>query len=248
MNLIVKESYDELSRYVAGEIAALLRGNPQAVLCLPTGNTPVGTYQELVRLHKEGRVSFAQCTVFNLDEYYPIDPSDPNSYRSFMRKNLFDHVDIRPGSANIPNGEAKDADEECRLYEQKIRNSGGIDLALLGIGRNGHIGFNEPDRELLLETHVVTLTESTLQANCEPFGSIEAMPKQALTMGLGTIMSAKRIIVIASGASKKFAVEKMLSSRITTDVPATLLQLHPDVTLVIDRAVGVSSEGTRWTR
>ncbi len=244
MKLIVKENYDELSRYVAGEIAAALRGNPRAVLCLPTGNTPVGTYQELVRLHKEGRVSFAQCTVFNLDEYYPIDPGDPNSYLSFMRKQLFDHVDIRPGSANIPNGQAEDAEEECRLYEERIRNSGGIDLALLGIGRNGHIGFNEPDRELLLETHVVTLTESTQQANYEPFGSVEAMPKQALTMGLGTIMSAQRVIVIASGASKKYAVEKMLSPRITTEVPATLLQLHPNVTLVIDQSVGVAPQNS----
>lgn len=244
MKLIVNENYDELSKYVAGEIAEFLRGNPRAVLCLPTGNTPVGTYRELARLHKEGSVSFAQCTVFNLDEYYPIDPNDPNSYRSFMRKQLFDHVDIPAGSAHIPNGQADDPEEECRLYEAKIRNSVGIDLALLGIGRNGHIGFNEPDRELVLETHVVTLSESTRQANCEPFGSVEATPKQALTMGLGAIMWARRIIVIASGATKKYAVEKMLSSRITTDVPATLLQLHPNVTLVIDKSVGVAPQNS----
>lgn len=241
MRCIVKESYDELSRYVAGEIADHLSGNPGAVLCLPTGNTPVGTYRELVRLHKEGSLSFAECTVFNLDEYYPIDPANPSSYRSFMRHQLFDHVDIPAGSANIPNGQADDVDEECKLYEDKIRRSGGIDLALLGIGGNGHIGFNEPDRELSLETHVVTLSESTRQANCEPFGSVDATPKQAITMGIGTIIAAKRVIVIASGQRKRSAVEKMLSSKITTDVPATLLQLHPNVTLVIDKSVGITS-------
>jgi glucosamine-6-phosphate deaminase len=240
VKLIVKKDYDELSRYVANEIAECIRSNPRTVLCLPTGNTPVGVYRELTRMYKEGDVSFAQCVVFNLDEYYPIDPDDPNSYRSFMKHNLFDHVDLPPESANIPNGQAADPEAECERYEAEIRESGGIDLALLGIGRNGHIGFNEPGRELCLRTHVVTLTQSTLEANHGPFGSIEAMPKRALTMGIGSIMSAKRIIVIASGPSKRQAVEAMLSGKVTTDVPASLLQLHRDVTVVLDELVGVS--------
>lgn len=239
MKLIVKRDYDELSGYVANEIAECVRSNPQTVLCLPTGNTPVGVYRELARMHKEGGVSFAQCVVFNLDEYYPIDPDDPNSYRSFMRHNLFSHIDLPLESANIPNGQATDAEKECERYEAKIRESGGIDLALVGIGRNGHIGFNEPERELLLKTHVVTLTQSTLEANHGPFGSIEAMPKKALTMGIGSIMSSKRIIVIASGPNKRHAAEVMLSGKVTTDVPASLLQLHPDVTVVLDELVGI---------
>jgi glucosamine-6-phosphate deaminase len=242
MRLIVTADYQELSRLVAQEIADYLRSNPRAVLCLPTGNTPVGAYQELVRLYSSGRVSFAECTVFNLDEYYPIDPSDQNSYRSFMRRHLLDHIDLPPESANIPDGSAPDAESECRRYEAKIRECGGIDLALVGIGENGHIGFNEPGCELLLETHVVTLSESTLNANHGPFGSVDAMPKQALTMGIGSILSARRVIVVASGPRKRQAVEMMLSTKITTYVPATLLQIHRDVTVVIDQSVGVREQ------
>jgi len=240
MDLVVKKDYGELSRYVAGMIAEALRVKPRSVLCLSTGNTPVGVYRELAGMYKEGKVSFSQCTVFNLDEYYPIDPENPNSYRSFMRHHLFQHIDLPPHAANIPNGQAADPAAECERYESKIREAGGIDLALLGIGRNGHLGFNEPSRELTLTTHLVTLTQSTLEANYGPFGSIEAMPKHALTMGIGSIMSSKRIIVIASGPQKRHAVEMMLSGKVTTEVPATLLQLHPNVTLVIDESVGIT--------
>jgi glucosamine-6-phosphate deaminase len=197
-----------------------------------TGSTPVGTYQELVRLHKEGILDFSGITSFNLDEYYGVPVTDPNSYRYFMEENLFSHVNIEPGVTNVPDGMAKNANEECGRYEEMIQKAGGIDLQLLGIGHNGHIGFNEPDSYFPANTHLVDLTESTIDANARFYQTRDEVPKQAVTMGIGTIMRAKSILLLAGGKDKADIIEKTMTGPITPQVPASILQLHPDVTVI----------------
>ena len=232
MNIIVCKNYDEMSLRAAQMVAAQVKEKPESVLGLATGSTPEGLYAHLVDMHKKGELSFGRVITVNLDEYYPITPENDQSYRYFMNYHLFDRVDINKANTNVPDGTVADPVAEGKRYEQLVSDLGGIDLQVLGIGRNGHIGFNEPNEQLVLDTHVTDLTQSTIEANARFFASASDVPRQALTMGIGTIFKAKKIVVMASGASKKDAVKAMLERIVNTKFPATLLNLHPDVTLI----------------
>ncbi len=231
-----EKDYDAVSRRTASVIAAQVVAKPDCVLGLATGSSPVGTYKQLIQWYKQGDISFAEVRSVNLDEYYGLAPDHDQSYRYFMQTNLFDHVDIEPENTNVPSGLADDPAAECLRYEWKVAELGYADLQLLGMGRNGHIGFNEPCGDFPKQTHLVDLTESTIEANARFFASADDVPRQALTMGIGTIMKARKILVVVSGADKADAVCKAFSGPITPEVPASILQLHPDVTLVGDEA------------
>ncbi|MBE6555235.1 MAG: glucosamine-6-phosphate deaminase [Ruminococcaceae bacterium] len=232
MNIVVCKNYDEMSLRAAKIVAAQIKEKPNCVLGLATGSTPEGMYADLVKMYKNGEVSFKEVTSVNLDEYYPIAPTNDQSYRYFMNQHLFDHVDIDKANTNVPDGTAGDPVAEGKRYEELISALGGIDLQVLGIGRNGHIGFNEPDSKLILDTHVTDLTESTISANARFFASANQVPRQALTMGIGSIFKAKKIILMVSGVEKKAAVSALFERNVDTNFPATMLNLHPDVTLV----------------
>ena len=228
--------YSAMSRQAANIISAQVILEPQCVLGLATGSTPIGTYEQLVEWYKKGDLSFAGVRSVNLDEYRGLSAEHDQSYRYFMQTHLFDHVDIRRENTNVPNGMAEDPAAECAQYDQIIRDLGGIDLQLLGMGHNGHIGFNEPTDYFPLGTHLVDLTQSTIEANKRFFASEADVPRQALTMGVGSIMSAKSVLVVVSGADKAAIVRSAFCGPITPQVPASILQLHPHVTLVGDRA------------
>ncbi len=228
MKKIVCKNYDELSKCGADIVAAQVKTKPDSVLGLATGSTPIGLYKYL----REMPLDFSNISAYNLDEYYPIDKANDQSYAYFMDDNLFQYITVK--SKDIPNGEAPDAEAECRRYDKAIEQAGGIDLQILGLGVNGHIGFNEPAEALSVGTHAVDLTESTIEANARFFANKEDVPRRALTLGLGGIMKAKKILVLASGKNKADVVKKMFSGEVTTDVPASLLQLHSDVTVIVD--------------
>ena len=236
MRIYCAEDYQGMSRRVANIIAAQLVAKPACVLGLATGSTPVGAYQRLAELCGAGDISFAEATTVNLDEYKGLAPTHDQSYRYFMQHNLFDHVDVRPEHTFVPDGLAADADGECARYDALVKSLGGSDLQLLGLGRNGHIGFNEPGSAFVVPTHVVDLTQNTIDANARFFASADDVPRQALTMGVGCIMAARKILVAASGADKADAVYRAFRGPVTPEVPASILQLHPDVTLVADKA------------
>ena len=235
MRLIICENYDEISLRAAALVAERINTKPDCVLGLATGSTPEGMYKILIDMYKNGEVDFSSVKTFNLDEYYPIEKSNSQSYDYFMRAKLFSHINIDEKNTNIPDGQADDADKECDSYEEKIASSGGIDLQILGIGQNGHIGFNEPGEYLHSKTHVTGLTESTISANSRFFDSADEVPKNALTMGIATILSAKKIILLASGKSKHDAISKLLSGKITTDCPASMLNIHNDLVIICDQ-------------
>lgn len=235
MKTIICKDYDEMSAQAAQLVAAQIKAKPDSVLGFATGNSPVGMYQNLAKLNQAGEIDFSKITTFNLDEYYPIKRDNDQSYWYFMWKNLFDHVNIKKENVNVPNGEAADPDVECAAYDAKIERCGGIDLQVLGIGRNGHIGFNEPEEKLYVSTHVTGLTQSTIDANSIYFEDVADMPRQALTMGLGVIMKAKKIVMVINGKNKAEAVRAMYSGRVGTDCPACVCQLHPDVTVIMDQ-------------
>ena len=237
MNVIIAKDYLDLSRKSAEIVKNTILSKDKVTLGLATGSTPVGMYKELAQMVSRGEVSFKNVTSVNLDEYYPISPSNDQSYRYFMNENLFSHVDIDISKTHLLNGEAEDTEKECADYEDLIKKLGGIDLQVLGIGRNGHIGFNEPAPQLYPHTHKTDLTQSTIEANSRFFSSIDSVPRYALTMGMGTILSAKAIIILASGKEKKDAVKRMLSETIDTSCPATLLSLHSNVTVVVTEDV-----------
>jgi glucosamine-6-phosphate deaminase len=236
MRVIVCETYEEMSTRAADEITAVMKARPDCVLGLATGSTPVGMYDELVRRCDAGELDFSSVRTVNLDEYYPISPDNAQSYRYFMNTNLFDRVNIDKKNTAVPDGSAADPEAECLAYEQKIAALGQVDIQVLGIGQNGHIGFNEPDSTLHPLTHLTGLTESTLKANARFFSEGEVMPTAALTMVMGTILRAKKILILANGASKADAVATLLSGMLTTACPASFLNLHDDVTLICDGA------------
>lgn len=207
---------------------------PDSVLGLATGSTPLGTYRELVRMFREGIVDFAEVVTFNLDEYVGLEAADEQSYSRYMRENLFDHVNLKPGNTHIPDGTAADIGQECRDYETRIKRAGGLDLQLLGIGANGHIGFNEPGPAFEPFTHMVDLDAKTISDNARFFPSIEAVPRQAISMGVRTIMQAKRVVLLANGEGKQQAVRGMVSGKITPELPASILQLHSDAIVIVD--------------
>ena len=236
MRIYREKDYDAMSRRAAAIIAAQVVSKPDCVLGLATGSSPVGTYKNLVAWNKQGDISFKEVRSVNLDEYYGLSGDHDQSYRYFMQTNLFDHVDIVPENTNVPNGLAQDPAAEGERYEALVASLGYADLQLLGMGRNGHIGFNEPCGEFPLITHLVDLTESTIEANARFFASADDVPKQALSMGIGTIMKARKILVVVSGEDKADAVAKAVQGPIAPEVPASILQLHPDVTIVGDEA------------
>jgi len=219
-------------------IKSTVRFKPNAVLGLATGGTPVGIYKHLVQDAKQGLIHFKQVTTFNLDEYVGLPSDHPESYRAYMEKHLFAHVDIPAEQVNIPDGMATDLQAECDRYNRLLAQVGQIDLQILGLGHNGHIGFNEPASSLTSETHIVELKEETRQANARFFASIDEVPTHALTMGVGSILKAKTILLVVKGADKADIVHRALTGPITTDCPASLLQLHPHVIVLLDAAAG----------
>ena len=238
MEFIIAESTEDMSRQAADRIASYVDADPSCVLGLATGTTPIGLYACLVEDCAAGKISFADVTTFNLDEYRGLDPEHDQSYRYFMKKHLFDHVDIDQARTHVPEGANPDADAVCAAYEEAIEAAGGIDLQLLGLGPNGHIGFNEPEDTFPATTHCVDLTESTIQANSRLFDSIDDVPRQAYTMGIGTIMAAEEILVVANGSDKADIVRRAFFGPVTPEVPASILQFHPNVTVVVDKEAG----------
>ena len=238
MKIYCEKDYDAMSRRAATVIAGEILHNPACVLGLATGSTPEGAYRYLVDWYKKGCLSFKDVHSVNLDEYVGLAPDHDQSYRYFMQSNLFDHVDIAPEHTRVPDGLTKDAKAFCDEYDAYIRAQGYVDLQLLGIGRNGHIGFNEPGDCFVKETHVVDLTESTIDANARFFASRDDVPKQAISMGMGAIMGAKKILLAASGEEKADAILGAVCGSISPRCPASILQLHPNVVMVVDEAAG----------
>lgn len=236
MKIYVTEDYQSMSRQAANILSAQVILNPASVLGLATGSTPVGLYRQLVAWYQKHDLDFSEVKTVNLDEYVGLAPGHDQSYRYFMQSNFFDHINIAPENTNLPNGQAADLAAECQRYNQVIRDLGGIDIQLLGMGHNGHIGFNEPGDAFELETHVANLSERTIAANARFFSSLDEVPRQALTMGIKTIMQARRILVAVSGEEKADAVKAALTGPVTPKLPASILQLHPNVTLVADKA------------
>lgn len=230
------KNYEEMSRQAANIISAQIILKPDCVLGLATGSTPIGTYKQLVEWYDKGDLDFKEVTTVNLDEYLGIAHDNDQSYYYFMHENLFNHINVDESHTNVPNGMCADPEAECARYERLVRTLGYQDIQLLGIGRNGHIGFNEPCDSFPAATHIVNLTKSTIEANKRFFASEADVPRQAITMGVGTIMQARQILIVASGKDKADAVRDAFYGPITPTVPASVLQLHPNVTLVADEA------------
>lgn len=236
MKIIKTKDYEHMSRVTANLLSAQVIMKPDCVLGLATGSTPVGAYKQLVQWFQKGDLDFSEVTSVNLDEYKGLSPENDQSYRYFMNHNLFDHINIRKDHTFVPNGLEPDAEKACDDYNKIIHDLGGIDLQLLGLGNNGHIGFNEPSSSFEKETHCVDLTQSTIDANARFFSSLSEVPRQAYTMGIQTIMQAKKIVVAVSGQGKASIVMEAFFGPITPQVPASVLQLHSDVTVVGDEA------------
>ncbi|MCF2682249.1 glucosamine-6-phosphate deaminase [Faecalicatena contorta] len=236
MKIYKAGNYREMSRKAANIISAQVIMKPNCVLGLATGSTPIGTYEQLVEWYRKGDLDFSEVTTVNLDEYKGLPVTNDQSYHYFMHQHLFDQVNIHPENTHLPNGMEMDSKKECRRYEELIHSLGGVDLQLLGLGHNGHIGFNEPDEAFEKETHCVDLQERTIEANKRFFASADEVPRQAYTMGIKTIMHAKKILVIVSGEDKAEIVKKAFFGPVTPKVPASILQMHNDVTLVADEA------------
>ena len=232
MKFITVDTYNKLSRQAANIISAQVILKPDSVLGLATGSSPLGTYKQLIEWYEKGDIDFSQVTSVNLDEYVGLDGTNDQSYRYFMDNNFFNYINIKKENTFVPNGCADDLAAEGEAYDNHIKALGGIDLQLLGIGLDGHIGFNEPDSVFTKETHVVELDESTIKANARFFESEADVPRKAVTMGMGGIMGAKKVVLIANGANKKEILEKAFFGPITPEVPASILQLHPNVTVI----------------
>ncbi|MBO4309081.1 MAG: glucosamine-6-phosphate deaminase [Clostridia bacterium] len=232
MKIISVESYRKLSRFGANLIAAQIAVKPRSVLGLATGSSPVGIYRDLIDRYRAGELDFSEVTSINLDEYIGLSPDHPQSYRRFMQENLFDHVNIDPARTFVPNGLAPDLDAECEAYDKRISDLGGIDLQLLGIGLDGHIGFNEPSDAFMKPTHVAELHQSTITANSRFFANEDEVPRRAISMGVGGIMQARKILLVANGIAKRTIVDRAFNGPITPRIPASILQLHPDVTVI----------------
>ena len=234
MRIIITKNYEDMSQKAANIISAQIITKPNCVLGLATGSTPIGTYKVLVDRYNNGDLDFSAVSTVNLDEYRGLTHDNDQSYYYFMMNNLFKHVNIDLNRTHVPDGTIEDADKACADYEEIVKSYGGVDLQLLGLGHNGHIGFNEPASEFPKSTHCVDLTESTIQANARFFEKIEDVPTQAYTMGIGTIMAAKKVLLIASGKDKAEIVKKAFFGPVVPEVPASILQMHQDVTIIID--------------
>lgn len=235
IKLIICEERQEVAKRAAEIFADAIRKKPDIVLGLATGSTPVGLYEELIRMHKEEGLDFSQVSSFNLDEYLGLSSEHPQSYRYFMDTQLFNHINIDKSNTHVPDGLAKDLEAHCKEYEEAIKKAGGIDIQLLGIGANGHIAFNEPGSGKDSRTRVIDLNERTIKDNSRFFNSMDEVPKKAITMGVATISEAKKIVLLATGENKKEAVAKAFGGAISSKVPASLLQVHPDCTFILDR-------------
>lgn len=238
MNIHIFQTNEQVNAAGAELIISLIRQQPHAVLGVATGSTPIGIYEQLVKSHKSGLVSFRGVTTFNLDEYVGLQPEHPESYHSYMQRHLFGHIDIAPQHIHIPDGMASDLQAECERYDQLLAKVRQVDLQILGLGHNGHIGFNEPNTSLISGTHIVSLKEETRKANARFFSSIDEVPTHALTMGVGSILKAKTIMLVVRGADKADIVHQALTGPITTECPASLLQTHPSVIVLLDSAAG----------
>lgn len=235
MKIIYAKDYEAMSRNAANILSAQVIIKPNSVLGLATGSSPLGVYKQLINWYDKGDIDFSEVTTVNLDEYVGLDQSSDQSYAYFMNHNFFNHVNIDPKNINLPNGKNLEATKECQRYNQVIQKLGGIDIQLLGIGHNGHIGFNEPGVAFEKETHRVELAPSTIEANARFFQDPEEVPKQAYTMGIKSIMNAKKILLIAYGESKSDILYEVAFGQIRPEVPGTILQLHNDVTIVADQ-------------
>lgn len=234
MRILKANDYKDMSKKAANLIQAQVTMKTDSVLGLATGSTPLGTYQQLIERYRSGDLDFSAVRTVNLDEYRGLDRTDPQSYYYFMQEHLFSHINIAPGASFIPDGTNDDAQAVCDAYEETIRGLGGVDLQLLGLGNNGHIGFNEPCEVFEKETHCVNLAQSTIEANARFFAAVDDVPTQAYTMGIGTIMKAKKILVIVNGAGKADILKEAFFGPVTPKVPASILQMHPDVTVIAD--------------
>ena len=243
MLLTIRKDYDAISKEGARIVAELVRKKPDCVLGFATGNSSLGMYQELIRMHREDGLDFSKVTTFNLDEYVGLPPEHEQSYHYFMWENLFKHINVGPRHVNIPHGMADDIEGHCVWYEEQIEKCGGIDLQILGIGGNGHIAFNEPGSSLGSRTRIKTLTEKTRQDNACFFDSMDQVPKYAITMGIGTIMDARKLLMLASGKGKANAIKNTTEGPISAMVPATIVQMHRHATLLIDEAAASSLSG-----
>ena len=236
MEVIVKPTYEEVSKLAAQMIADIVRSKPRAVLGFATGSTPLGTYKELIRMHLEEGLDFSQAVTFNLDEYIGLPKDNDQSYHYFMWENLFKHINVLESNVHIPQGMGDDIQQKCIEYEEEIFDHGGLDVQLLGIGGNGHIAFNEPGSSLGSRTRIKTLDEKTIQDNARFFKSIDEVPRYCVTMGIGTIMEAEKLILLANKENKADAVQKTIEGPITASVPASAIQLHPNATVIVDKA------------
>ncbi|KAJ49512.1 glucosamine-6-phosphate deaminase [Clostridium tetanomorphum] len=235
MRVIVVDNYKKMSEKAAIMVASQIVLKPDSILGLATGDTPLGMYEELIKMYNNNEIDFSQVKSFNLDEYYGLNKNNTQSYNYYMRENLFKHINMKEENINIPDGTAKDIQAECKNYEKRISEQGGIDLQILGIGVNGHIGFNEPGIDFEAETHFVNLDEKTIKSNSRFFNSIEEVPTKAISMGIKTIINSKRIVLLACGESKAEAIFRTMKGKINPKTPASILQLHSDVTLIIDK-------------
>ncbi len=236
MEIIIAKNYRELSRLAAEAVIRQIRRKPRTVLGLPTGHTPIELYHDLVAAYQTKKISFRYVSTFNLDEYVGLNQTDPRGYHSYMRKNLFSKVDLKPENEHILDGRASNVKKECARFEAQLRKVGGIDLLILGIGKDGHIGFNEPGSKINSKTRTVKLSESTRRANAKYFGSAAKVPRRALTMGIGTIMQAKKIILLAHGKEKAAIVKQALSGKISAKIPASFLRQHRNLIVILDKA------------
>lgn len=235
MRIIVCENYEEVSKKAAQMILSQVTLKPNSVLGLATGSTPIGMYENLVKLNKKGDIDFSEVRTFNLDEYYNLPIDNNQSYHYFMHKNLFEHININPKNIHIPNGMTDNIDYECKKYDELIKNAGGLDIQVLGIGNNAHIGFNEPTVNFEKGTHLVELDDSTIEANSRFFDNIEDVPKKAITMGVGSIFKSRKIMLIATGENKAEAIYNTVYGKVVPEVPASILQFHSDIVLILDK-------------
>ncbi|MGO1368136.1 MAG: glucosamine-6-phosphate deaminase [Senegalia sp. (in: firmicutes)] len=234
MKIIKVKNYEEMSKRAAFIIASQVSIKEDSVLGLATGSTPIGTYKQIINIYNDKLIDFKNITTYNLDEYYDLSEENEQSYRCFMNQNLFNHINIDKKNTFVPNGKAENPEKECKRYDSLVEKSGNIDLQILGIGSNAHIGFNEPDDKFAKGTHLVDLKQETIDANARFFKSKEEVPKKAISMGMKNIMAAKKVILLASGENKAQAIKSTIEGPINPSVPASILQLHPDVTFILD--------------
>lgn len=237
MKLLVVKDYEEMCCVASKVFKDIIAEKPDAVLGLATGSTPIGLYKKLIEKNRNKEIDFCNIKTVNLDEYVGVGGENPQSYRYFMNENLFNHINIDKANTFVPNGLAEKPEKEAKSYDKKIEELGGIDIQILGIGNNGHIAFNEPDDFLISETHVTNLSKSTIEANSRFFKSINEVPTKAISMGIGSIMKAKKILLLVNGEDKIRVVKELLNGNITTNNPATMLKLHEDVTIIIDETM-----------